>query len=103
MSAADVRQRFGAPAEIRPYEKVESVKAEIWVYHGTEFGGVREVGGGVREVPYVDPLSGQTKMMQEPLTRLERMSIRHTVQLLMIEGRVAELSRTRDIDRSTTD
>ncbi len=89
LSAGELKALLGEPKEVRPYV-VEGVPSEIWIYERRIPGVTRQVPVRMQEVPYVDPITGDTRMIQEPVYENERTTIIETTDVLMFSGAVAE-------------
>lgn len=88
-SADDVRQKLGAPAEIRP-GKSHGVNFEVWVYYFEKYLGKTEV------VSFVNrpALSGAFEndpfaRIPEPVYRMVDQKLVVTLRLLVINGRIS--------------
>jgi hypothetical protein len=98
MTTEQVRNLLGQPAEIKPF-KTGEIGAYVWTYRRSLNSGVRQVTTGMREVPYIDPLTGATRTMREPVYSNEIIVIHETVELLMFQDRLAEWKRSRTNER----
>lgn len=99
LSADEVKSLLGDPKQIKPYV-AEGITSEIWVYERIVPGPTRQVPTGTREVPFIDPISGTMRMLQEPIYENEVISIVETTQLLMFAGRLAEWTQSREAIRN---
>ena len=72
---------------------MRSPGAEVWIYRRTAVVGVDLVPTGTEDVPYVDPLSGQTRMIQNPVYNQETRTVEEELQLLLYEGRLVSWKR----------
>jgi hypothetical protein len=99
MTPDEVRLAFGEPTRTQP-ATVES--AEEWIYVVDRKTEVNQVVIGTHDVPYVDPVTGQTKMVAESTYSEEATSI--TVELHMIwrDGVLAGWTTERRRDRAYT-
>ncbi len=86
MTSKQVDEHVGAPDRVLPFPNETGVKSEIWVYNRSVPVGFREVVGGVRLVPYVDPFTGEMKELSEAIMRNETISAMQRIELLMVEG-----------------
>jgi hypothetical protein len=94
LSGDEVKSLLGSPKKIEPYVAA-GLTNEIWFYERLVPGPTRQVPTGMREVPFVDPISGVMRMLQEPTYQNEVTSIVETTQLLMIAGALAEWKQSR--------
>ena len=85
MKAGEVEGLLGAPVEIRPME-IEGLKAEVWVYLRTGKPMTREITTGMRDVHYVDPISGRELIRQEPIIGYQTQTPNLELRLLMFNG-----------------
>jgi len=88
MTAAEVRTALGEPAEVR---KMESPGGEIWVYQRKIVTGVDMVPTRTQDVPYVDPITGQMRTVQEPVYSRETRTSEQVLYLLLFQGRLTSL------------
>lgn len=88
MSAAEVRQMLGEPAEIKPMESAAG-KAEVWLYHLEKYLGRTELVTFVnRPAPGASFESDPSTMIPEPVTTWVDHKLRVTLRLLMFNGRL---------------
>jgi hypothetical protein len=90
MSADVIRQKLGAPAEIKPMD-APAGKAEVWVYHFEKSVGMTQVATGTVDVPtFSTGISGSITSSAPVLTysMAEKKSM-VTLSLLMFNGRLA--------------
>ena len=85
MTPAQIEQVLGKPAEIRPMHAGEH-DAEVWIYLRQGDPVVRQVTTGMREVPYVDPLTGVQKTLSEPIYAYVTETPRLELRLLVFQG-----------------
>jgi hypothetical protein len=90
MTAKQVKEHVGAPNTVEPFPNDAGAQSEIWVYIRSVPVAFREVAGGSRVVPYVDPTTGEMKEIQEPIMRNETVFADQRIELLMVEGLFAE-------------
>jgi hypothetical protein len=97
MTPEEVKAIMGDPAETKPMKSAVG-KAEIWVYHRTTRGQVRQVQVGTNSTPITTTSSsGQTSVLQtidEPIFQQQTEIIDETIYLLMFDGRYQQLNRT---------
>jgi hypothetical protein len=85
MTADQVRAALGQPIKVRP---MQTSGAEIWVYRRMTAREVRMVPLKTEDIPYVDPLSGQERTIQEPVYSQEERTVEQELQLLLYEGKL---------------
>ena len=90
MTAKQVEDRVGRPDEIAPFPNDTGAQSEIWVYIRSVPVAFREIVGGERIVPYVDPITGEMKEIREPIFRNETVHAEQRIELLMVEGLFVE-------------
>jgi hypothetical protein len=88
MTAAQVRQIMGDPAEIHP-QPVPKGKVEVWVYRRSTVGPTRQVQIGTKaitdQVMGADGVTRTRTLAQDPVFRQEHQLITETIQLLMFD------------------
>jgi hypothetical protein len=89
MTAAQVRACLGEPDEIKPLGGGE-LRSEVWVYRRFVSNVTRPVMVTTEEVPYINPITGQSTTIPEPVISHELISTSMLTELLMIEGRLFE-------------
>jgi len=89
LTAAELKSLLGEPTEVRPFV-VNGVASEIWVFERRVPGQTRQVVARMREVPYVNPITGVMRMIQEPVHENETTTIIEKTEVLMYSGIVAE-------------
>jgi hypothetical protein len=92
MTAAQVRNLVGEPAEVRPF-KAGGLKSNVWVYPGRVFEHMASVPIGTREVPQVDPMTGRSTTIKEPIYEYKAVKVSETIELLVIEDQLIEWGR----------
>ncbi len=98
MTADEIRQIAGNPARIKRLKK-KDVQAEIWYYKYNRLADVKEVASKTIDVPWVDPISGITKMMPEPVYSQQRTFVVETTELLLVDGLLASSKRYRTVEK----
>jgi hypothetical protein len=96
MATAEVRELWGDPHEIRPL-KAKSETADVWVYERIETANLGQFENGVIEVPYVDPVTGDTRMIQEPRYETKFGPVKITTELHIFEGKLIEWKQFRKV------
>lgn len=99
MTAAELKAVLGEPKEVRPFV-VNDVASEVWVFERRVPGKTRQVVARMREVPYVDPITGVMRMIQEPVHENETTTLIEVTEVLMFSGVVAEWKRALDAERA---
>lgn len=90
MTIKQVEDRVGPPDSVQPFPNETGAKSELWVYIRSVPVGFREVVGGTRMVPYVDPFTNEMKEIAEPIMRNETVSALQRIELLMVEDLFVE-------------
>ena len=85
MDAAQVERLVGKPEEVRPMV-VNDIRAEVWIYLRSGVPVTRDVTTGMREVHWVDPISGRELTRQEPIIGYETETPQIELRLLMFRG-----------------
>jgi hypothetical protein len=99
MTTEQVRNLWGKPEQIRPL-KAGAQSGEVWVYRRPVSQTVQEVPMRMQEIPYVDPMTGQTKMIKEPVYEQQHIVLIETTELLMFEGRLINWKKSQKEERS---
>jgi hypothetical protein len=92
MTGQQVRSVLGQPVRVAPMEAPEGA-AEVWTFRRSVVTGTREVQTGVRDVPWMDPVSGESRMLQEPVYGLETTFATEEIELLIFEDRLLDWKR----------
>jgi hypothetical protein len=84
ISAAEVRQKLGAPAEVQSTPSPEG-KAETWIYRYVKDLGMTQVAAGTHDVPVLSvvPTAYGTTTIQEPVYKTVPKHAEITLSLLM--------------------
>jgi hypothetical protein len=97
MTADQVRQIMGAPAEIKP-KPAPTGNAEVWVYRRTVLGPPQQVQVGTKPISVVakdaDGIYRSRVVQEEPIYRQVHDRITETVLLLMFDGQLVEQGLT---------
>lgn len=99
MPGAELETLLGKPKEVRPFV-VDGVTSEVWVFERRLQGKTRQVVVRMQEVPYVDPITGVMRMIQEPVHENETTTVIETIEVLMFSDVVAEWKRSLDSERA---
>jgi hypothetical protein len=97
MPAERVTALLGAPSEIKP-NSGQGITSEIWIYTRDISGPVRQVAAEMREIPYVDPITGIMRTIQEPVFKNQRTYSTETTELLMIDGHLTAWKQKRSAE-----
>jgi outer membrane protein assembly factor BamE (lipoprotein component of BamABCDE complex) len=93
MTADQVRQIMGAPAEIKP-KPAPTGKAEVWVYRRTVLGPPQQVQVGVQPITVTvqdpDGVTRQKTLREDPIYRQAHDKITETILLLMFDNQLVE-------------
>ena len=92
-----VRSLLGEPRETRPFPSEEGT-AEVWIYERKDVA-VRPTAATTQEVPYVDPLTGVMRTVQEPVYSQESVSVTRELQLLWFDGKLESWKSDERVDR----
>lgn len=89
MTTDMVREKLGAPMEIKPME-VPTGKAEIWVYRIESTVGMTQVATSMKDVPAftVTPTGVDTVMIQNPVYTMKEEKMLITLSLLIYNGKL---------------
>lgn len=98
MSAEEVRTIIGKPKRVKAM-KQDGVVAEVWLYSYNTPTGVRQIATSMRDVPFIDPLTGVLRMIQEPVYSHQMTYVVETTELLMVDGALANSKRYRTVKR----
>lgn len=99
MPADRVSALLGAPGAIKPNSRPDVI-SDIWVYTRTISGPTRQVTAEMREVPFIDPLTGRMRSIQEPIYKTERTYFTETTELLMVNGLLTEWKQSLSADHT---
>lgn len=98
-TAAEVRAAVGEPAEIKPFVSTETgLSAEVWIYRRNVPGDERQVPIATRPVPAVNPVTGLPFTVNEPVYETQAATVVETVELLMVDGQLAQRKGRRQGD-----
>lgn len=98
-SAAEIRAAVGDPAEIKPFVSTETgLSAEVWIYRRDVPGEERQVPIATRPVPAVNPITGLPFTVNEPVYETQAATVVETVELLMVDGQLAQRKGRRQGD-----
>ena len=92
MLGDEVKAVLGEPDEIKPFKSGE-IGVYVWTYRRIVEGPVREVITGTRDVPAINPITGQPTTIQDPIYGQEVTYLHETIELLMREGTLLEWKR----------
>ncbi len=89
MTSAEVRGLLGNPNNISPFPAGE-LKGEVWTYRISVVKRTNFIAASMEEIPFVDPITGEMKMIKEPVLRPQYERFYQTLQFLMVQDRVTE-------------
>jgi hypothetical protein len=96
-TSAQVETLLGKPAEIRPFSvKDGDLQSEVWIYRVIVEEKEWQVPTGVREIPAVNPRTGQAIVIQEPIYETQQVRTTDIVELLMVEQQLLEWKTRRE-------
>lgn len=98
MSSADVLLRLGEPSRVKERE-IDGNLLEVWAYDYTRQNYVELRQTGTREVPYIDPITGQMRMVPEPELMPEITRIIDTIEIFFDQERVVTWDQRRKQSR----
>lgn len=87
MTRDEVRALLGEPREARRMESGDGI-AEVWTYVRDAGTQTNLVAATMRDVPYVDPITGVMRNIQEPEYTREILDLRTELSLLLFGGRL---------------
>jgi hypothetical protein len=90
LTAAAITEKLGRPAAVEPTNPPEKM-AEVWIYHIEGPVRIIQVVTGMKSVPAAVPLGfvGEMRMVDEPIYSTAEQRTTVTLELLMINGRLA--------------
>ncbi len=97
-SAEVIRALAGPPQTVKPFRH-KTVKGEIWTYTHRRHLHDRAVPTGYRESTDTDPKAGSSRKVGEPILGLETTYLDETIDLLIVDGHVAEIMRQHRVAR----
>ena len=99
MTAAQVRALVGDPPVTKPF-KSGGRDSEIWSYQYKVSETTRLVPIGTREVPTINPVTGQPGTSEESVMGHETTTLYQDINMLMIGGRIVEINRKPRMERN---
>ncbi|MDI1249047.1 MAG: hypothetical protein PSV13_09315 [Lacunisphaera sp.] len=99
LHATQVKALVGEPDEIKPF-KTTALPSEVWVYRRKISEAVLQVPIGTRDVPATNPITGQPTTTSETIYENQLEIVIETIELLLIEQRLAEWKRSRSTERA---
>ena len=100
MTTDQVRALVGAPHAVRP-DPAGGAGDEFWHYRHKRDEVMRQVSIGTRDVPAVNPLTGQDIIIKEPVMGNESTILYLDFELLIIDGRLRSIDLRRHLERTT--
>ena len=80
MRRAEVANYLGPATEVKPFVTA-GAEGEIWTYTTVAPGPSRQVAATMRDVEFVDPITGEMRMIQEPVFKNEITTITDVTEL----------------------
>lgn len=93
LTGDEVKAVWGNPEEIRPLAE-DTENAKVWVYRRNLRTTQRPVAATLQEVPFFDPISGEYRPFKEPYFNEQTSTIVQTVELVMVDDRLAGWHRS---------
>jgi hypothetical protein len=87
MTPEEVRALLGEPVQVRPVQSPAG-KAERWVYRRRGGQVVNLQQTSTQDVPFVDPITGETRTMAEPVYSHVTTTVIEETHLLWVNGRL---------------
>ncbi len=87
MTPEQVRSLLGNPDSTKPMKAPEG-HSEVWTYQLHRSTNVRMVPVGSHDVPYVDPMTGEQRMISEPAYERESVDVVEELRLLWYNDRL---------------
>ena len=93
MPKARIEELLGRPDEV---QKVDSGGSDIetWIYHRPLPARVETMAASMEKVPWVDPITGELKMIDEPVVTQQRIENTEILNIYVSGGELAGLYRT---------
>ena len=95
LTKAQVRELLGAPASTKPI-KTGEFEGEIWSYPFRGATEVNVVAVATRDIPAVNPRTGQSITVSEPVYQNQSVEVIDTLHLLLFGERLVEWRVVRD-------
>ncbi|WP_221032610.1 hypothetical protein [Actomonas aquatica] len=92
MHQPQVLEWLGEPQHREPATNATGMR-ETWVYTIRHAPSYKTIVAEMEEVPYVDPFTGELKMLEEPVLNQQRIQILETITLIFRGPRMIDLSR----------
>ena len=99
MRRSEVANYLGPATEVTPFVNAGAA-GEIWIYTNVVPGPSRQIAAAMQEVPFVDPITGEMRMIQEPVFKNELTTITEITELLFIKDLLVEWKQKRFADRN---
>lgn len=91
MSRDQVRGLWGDPREVKPMDPGNDVdEAQVWVYERQQMANMGQYESGTRDVPYADPITGETRMIPESVYETKYDEVTITTELLFFNDELIE-------------
>lgn len=98
LSAAELQSLVGGPRERRPDSSL-GAEATVWCYEHQLGVTVRQVSIGTREIPAVNPITGQTITVLEPVLADEFSTVVQVIEVVLVDDHVQLVRRSQRVDR----
>jgi len=98
MSSVEVLAELGKPAEVKDLER-DGALLEVWVYKYTRQSQVDMKQTGTYDVPYIDPITGRQRMIQEPTLMPEITKVLDTFEIVFANEQVVSWNQKREHSR----
>lgn len=99
MAPASVQRVLGDPHKVSPATATNRME-ETWIYEIEHPPLYRTIVAEMKSVPWVDPISGEMKSTQEPITNQQRIDRREFIELTFRHGQLIEIKRDLKEQRS---
>lgn len=98
MSADEVRNLVGRPHVVTPTQHGE-VNAETWLYLRKLDEAVSPIPIGTREIPAINPITGQNIVIEEPILHDGFTTLYEDFSLLLVDGHVVAIKRRQRVEQ----
>jgi len=96
MTEAEIRAVWGEPKAVHAGKEGETILVYLFDVLTTQ----RMVAAAMKEVPAVDLLTGEAKMVMEPVLTPQKVIVTQTIVLQLLDGRLASWARKLGEERS---
>lgn len=102
----DIRRWLGEPMSVRAADGASAGLAdtavELWLYQATLPPGYKEVVAEMEEIPFYDPITGESKPQQQARPSLQRVDRTAMVVLAFAEGKLVDIRQQVQASQSIT-